>query len=206
MTVKDFMVAVIKGELAKNDILKFAKECEDRQDLCKELKFKAYAIENVIGTEIVGYTENGEPLYKRDFYNYCGANFKDAVNRLEATIGAIENMDITASSTKGVNGFIPDITLPTKLNTERGRKYLRKAIEAGIIIQTDIGYKKNGITKAQLAYLCRCIFGDASFPDAELSVLFGESRLGKANSQLLNNKEGNGKPKGFQDIDRLFEE
>ena len=40
--------------------------------------------------------------------------------------------------------------------------------------------------------------------EAELSRLFGESRLGKAASQLMDNKNNGGKPKGYDTIDKLF--
>ena len=36
--------------------------------------------------------------------------------------------------------------------------------------------------------------------------MFGENRLGKALGQLINNKTGNGKPKGYEVVDTLLKE
>jgi hypothetical protein len=39
----------------------------------------------------------------------------------------------------------------------------------------------------------------------EFNEMFGEERLGKARSQLADNKHGDGKPKGYEIIDSLFD-
>ena len=36
--------------------------------------------------------------------------------------------------------------------------------------------------------------------------MFGETRLGKALGQLINNKTGGGKPKGHEEVDILLNE
>lgn len=84
--------------------------------------------------------------------------------------------------------------------------YCRKAIEKGYLIKTDTGYMKTKeITKAQLAYfLGHFLKPDGTFPDKEYCVMFGESRLSKAADQLSINKNGDGKPRGYEVIDELM--
>lgn len=84
-----------------------------------------------------------------------------------------------------------------------------KAVSAGLLTKTKTGYKRNGITKAQLAYfLGRIHVPDAAgkdgrvFPETELNTLFGERRLGQTLRELLDNKTG--KPRGHGIIDTLF--
>lgn len=99
--------------------------------------------------------------------------------------------------------------LSTELVTNEVKKQFAKAIEAHIIEITPQGIRKKDISKAQLAYFLQKIYqpnpdNKVKFPDAELSRLFGESRLGKAASQLMDNKNNGGKPKGHNIIDKLF--
>jgi hypothetical protein len=103
------------------------------------------------------------------------------------------------------------VNLTKELDTNRTQKYIPKAITAGIIIKTDTGYKKIGISKAQLAYFLELIYcrdnegkdNGKDFPETSLNTIFGESRLGKARGQYINNKDG--KPKGYEIIERIFE-
>lgn len=97
--------------------------------------------------------------------------------------------------------------LPVELQTDEAIKRFDRAEKAGIIVRTATGYRKNNITKAQLAYLLQRIYqadtqSGAQFPDAELSNLFGDSRLGKAAGKLVDNNSG--KPRGYKIIDDLF--
>ncbi|MFC2531410.1 hypothetical protein [Segatella oris] len=99
--------------------------------------------------------------------------------------------------------------LPTELVTIEVKKQFAKAIQANIIEITPQGIRKKDISKAQLAYFLQKIYqpnpdNKVKFPDAELSRLFGENRLGKAASQLMDNKNNGGKPKGHNIIDKLF--
>lgn len=99
--------------------------------------------------------------------------------------------------------------LPVELQTDEAIKRFERAEKAGIIVRTATGYRKKGITKAQLAYFLQRIFqpdsqSGAQFPDAELSKLFEENRLGKAAAQLIDNKNDGGKPRGYKIIDNLF--
>ena len=97
--------------------------------------------------------------------------------------------------------------LPVELQTDEAIKRFKRAEKAGLIVRTATGYRKKGITKAQLAYFLQRIYqpdsqNGAQFPDAELSKLFGENRLGKAAGKLVDNKSG--KPRGYKIIDDLF--
>lgn len=97
--------------------------------------------------------------------------------------------------------------LPVELQSDEAIKRFERAEKAGIIVRTATGYRKNNITKAQLAYFLQRIYqadtqSGAQFPDAELSNLFGDSRLGKAAGKLVDNNSG--KPRGYKIIDDLF--
>lgn len=106
-----------------------------------------------------------------------------------------------------------NLVLPTELNTDRAKKYFSLAIKEGTISYSNGVYKSNFRTKALLAYFLELVFcyndngcdNRADFPDKALNILFGESRLGKARTQLTNNKNGGGKPKGYEIVDRLFQ-
>lgn len=85
--------------------------------------------------------------------------------------------------------------------------YCQKAIEKGYLEKTETGYKRVNLSKAQLAYFLDHFRNhDGTFPDKKYSILFNESRLGKASSQLADNKNGDGKPMGYEVIDELFTE
>ncbi len=99
--------------------------------------------------------------------------------------------------------------LPTELVTNEVKKLFDKAIQANIIEITPQGIRRKNISKAQLAYFLQKIYqpnpdNKVNFPDTELSIFFGESRLGKAASRLMDNKNNGGKPKGYDIIDKLF--
>lgn len=85
--------------------------------------------------------------------------------------------------------------------------YCQKAVGLGYLKKTTAGYQKVTWTKAQLVYfLSHFLNSDNTFPDKEYSVMFGESRLSKSLSQLMDNKNGDGKPKGYEKIDELLQE
>lgn len=99
--------------------------------------------------------------------------------------------------------------LPTELVTNEVKKRFDKAIQANIIEITPQGIRRKKISKAQLAYFLQKIYqptpdNKVNFPDTELSIFFGESRLGRAASRLMDNKNNGGKPKGYDIIDKLF--
>ena len=82
----------------------------------------------------------------------------------------------------------------------------------GYLERTNTGYKSKFKTKVLLAYFLELVFcrGDNNkdnhmkFPDTALSELFQENRLGKARGQTKGNKNGDGKPKGFEIVDEIF--
>lgn len=94
-----------------------------------------------------------------------------------------------------------------ELDTKRARQYFPIAIEHDIIEKTQTGYrKKNGITKAMIAYFLQLVYVPGNvgqFPDSAASLLFGENRLSKEISRFPDLK--NNKPRGYQKIDKLFE-
>jgi hypothetical protein len=100
--------------------------------------------------------------------------------------------------------------LPPELNTERAQRYFGKAISGGLIQRTAQGYTWVKGRDSMLAYFAQRVFCENSdgsdngraFPESALNKLFNKSRLGKARSQLANNKSG--KPVGYGTIDALF--
>ena len=110
--------------------------------------------------------------------------------------------DLYTASTKE-NAF----TLPVELDTPRARKYIGLAIEKGFIASTD-SILKWKLSKARLAYFLFRVFckddegkdNGLKFPESALNKLFGEDRLGKARTQLVNNIK-----QGYEDIDSLFD-
>lgn len=85
--------------------------------------------------------------------------------------------------------------------------YCNIAVRMGYLEKTATGYKRNKgmMSKAQLAYfLGRFLNQDETFPESKYNNMFGENRLGKALSQLADNKNGDGKPRGYEIIDELL--
>ncbi len=93
--------------------------------------------------------------------------------------------------------------LPNNLKGDEAVNIFQRAIDAGMIEQTATGLKWNG-TKATLAYFMGHFLVCGAFPDKEYSRLFEESRLGQALYRLCYNKNGGGKPRGYEKIDLLF--
>lgn len=102
------------------------------------------------------------------------------------------------------------LNLPTPLNTDRARKYFAKAEEMGYLERTGTGYKSNFKTKVLLAYFLELVFcrddnnknNCMNFPETALNELFQKKRLGQARGQIYNND--NGKPKGYEIVDEIF--
>ena len=87
------------------------------------------------------------------------------------------------------------------------RYYCDKLVEKGCLVKKGTGYKRveGKMTKAQLAYMLGYFLkSDNTFPEKKYDEMFCESRLSKANTQLVNNKHGDGKPRGHEIIDELL--
>ena len=85
--------------------------------------------------------------------------------------------------------------------------YCQRAIEKGYLVKADGGYKRATWSKALLAYFLKHFLNtDGTFPDKEYCVMFGESRLSKAADQLSMNRNGDGKPRGYEKVDELLQE
>lgn len=103
------------------------------------------------------------------------------------------------------------LDLPDELNSDIAKTTFAKAITKGYIMQVDNGYRRQSISKAQLAYMLQRIYlPDATgadgkqFPETALNELFDEKRLGEALRKLADNKNTDGKPRGYKVIDELF--
>ena len=86
--------------------------------------------------------------------------------------------------------------------------YCQIAVKQGLLVKTETGYKRveGKMSKAQLAYLLgRFLKDDGTFPESKYNAMFGESRLGKELYQISGNKNGGGKPRGYEIIDELLQ-
>lgn len=109
------------------------------------------------------------------------------------------------------NEFLDIVQKTQSLNPEHQQKdlhyYCQKAIEKGYLVKADGGYRRATWSKAQLAYFLKHFLNtDGTFPDKKYGEMFGESRLSKAAEQLINNKNGGGKPRGYEQVDKLLQE
>lgn len=105
-------------------------------------------------------------------------------------------------------GYTPELQEQSEPQQKDLHYYCRKAIEKGYLSKVTDGYRRTKEwTKAQLAYFLKQFPNtDGTFPDKEYCVMFGESRLSKAADQLSINKNGDGKPRGYEIIDELLQE
>jgi len=84
--------------------------------------------------------------------------------------------------------------------------YCQKAIEKGYLVKDGEGYRRVKWSKAQLAYFLKHFpKANGDFNEECYDPMFRESRLSKAANQLMNNKNGDGKPKGYEIVDKLLE-
>ena len=95
--------------------------------------------------------------------------------------------------------------LPDGLRTDEAVNVFNKAIGAGLmeVCGDEFKWKRS---KALLAYFLGHFLVNGVFLDKEFSTLFNESRLSQAYYRLADNKHGGGKPRGYEEIDRLFEQ
>lgn len=86
--------------------------------------------------------------------------------------------------------------------------YCQIAVKQGLLEKTNAGYKRiaGKMSQAQLAYLLgRFLNDDGTFPETKYNMMFDENRLGKALYQISGNKNGGGKPRGYEIIDELLQ-
>ena len=144
-----------------------------------------------------------ETLYK-EFIQLIGGKEQTQKTSIQ------QNEQATAGHNSAPDALTQTLSvLPTELVTNEVKKLFDKAIQANIIEITPQGIRRKNISKAQLAYFLQKIYqpnpdNKVNFPDTELSLFFGESRLGRAASRLMDNKNNGGKPRGYDIIDKLF--
>lgn len=93
--------------------------------------------------------------------------------------------------------------LPDELNTERARKYFKRAVEAGYMTMTAQGAKWKNL-KAVLGYFVERIFcptNTEKLPEKAINNFFGIDRIGSAITALHNGKK---EQKWRAEIDKLF--
>lgn len=86
--------------------------------------------------------------------------------------------------------------------------YCQIAVKQGLLEKTETGYKRirGQMSQAQLAYfLGRFLNSDGTFPESKYNAMFDENRLGKALYQISGNRNGDGKPRGYEIIDNILQ-
>ena len=138
------------------------------------------------------------------WYNDIAPKTRESIAYCARSLHAVAMMDVTPIPTTST-------TIPTALDTPRAQKYILKAVEAGLAEHTATGMKWKGKTQMLLAYFCQRVWCETDegkdnrqpFPEKALNQFWGCSRLGKARTQYISNKNG-GKPGNFETIDKLF--
>lgn len=185
MLLKDFIEYIINGELANSEILEYIKNYADKQELRNRLVQEHFAIRTIGETEI-GITDDGKPLYKKDYFAYRNMPFDDVLYRLEKAVSFVdEEINGTKEQIQVEPHQIPIIT-----GTEQEIAIFAKAISKGYMVQNGNGYKWN-LTKSLCAYMCGRLYcgdwikedetdysrelikGYAQLPRKELKGLFG---------------------------------
>lgn len=116
-------------------------------------------------------------------------NTEEELSILGAVIGQ-ENVFLDNRQTASTE--VGKQTAPAEPSTERAKKYFAKAIEAGFMVKTDIGYKWTFGGNARLAYFLMCVYnpnGVGVTPFKNLENLFGVRGLAMATYQLNNAKK-----------------
>lgn len=85
--------------------------------------------------------------------------------------------------------------------------YCKKAVTNGYLEECGDGKytRTHRWSKALLAYFLEHFLENGRLPETKYNLMFNESRLGKALTQTKNNKHGDGKPRGFEKVDQLFQ-
>lgn len=115
---------------------------------------------------------------------------------------------INGTNEQSQPGTRPNEAKEPQQRTERERLYFDAAIKAGLMRETDTGYKwiyQDG-SKASLAYFLKKIYnpnGLGKTPYKEMESLFSVTRLDRATQQLLDAKNT---PKWREKIDKLFQD
>lgn len=187
MIVKEFIYKVADGSYTNNDIIEYATQKEDKMDLLWCLYFSDKAVEE----------STGKPQI----------NDQAQISRIDKAISLISlKFNISLFNEPTSNQF----NLPEELYCERSQALFNKAISDGLITIDGCKLKWNK-TKCLLAYFIKRVYLedddgkpiDIDLKEKIINQLFNESRLSKAVSQLVDNRDG--KPKrGSEIIDRLF--
>lgn len=181
------------------------------------------AIRRGIRTQIIGEADFYKEERETELLAYLDAEIKQADNSMlkmqqESTKVGAELFGISKTYVwnkerkKALINYKNDYKMQKQIEAKEPQQkdlcyYCQKGIDLGYWIKNENGYNRTEkITKAQLAYfLSHFKNEDGTFPDKKYSLMFNETRLGKSLSQLMDNKTGNGKPRGYSVIDNLLE-
>lgn len=134
-----------------------------------------------------------------DFHGFC-VEYSRELRQLKKYVINEHNLEI-------VKDWQSQNTKQYSITEKEGfKEFCKKFENHGYLIKQGNVYRRNKgkMTKAQFAYALGRIFYKP-FPDKELCEYFGETRLSKALSQLADNTH-DGKPKGYKEIDKIFNE
>lgn len=182
MLLTDFIECIINGELADSEILEYIKCYADKRELRNRLVQEHFVIRTIGETEI-GITDDGKPLYKKDYFAYRNMPFDDVLYRLEKAVSFVD---------EEINGTKEQIQVePNQKLNERAIKCFERAINEGWAEKTCYGYKWK-IEKIKLAYIVQEIYnpdGSGRIPYKALEAIFGINRLDASVTQLITAKK-----------------
>lgn len=186
MTDKEFIESVADGDITANDILK---HCDiDGYDI------------DILHSQMVVWCVMQEQEYSGRATTVADM---ERIAKVEKAIAYVDSLKSTATqATKTILG---------DAYTDEVEKRFNKAVKAGLMYFNGTTFKWEK-SKALLAYFIEKIFLPHAFntdgrklPESALNKLFGTDRIGKARTQLVNNTH-DGKPRGYKQIDELFED
>ena len=171
--------------------------------------------EDRIITDIIGYVERQVKLYGIDLCKYIPVLTKQVGDGMSLWARGIVDEDMLCNALANLVGVTDDSReqqpkeksladlLPEWLRTDEAMGVFQRAIDSGLMHQTSTGFQWHR-TKALLAYLMGHFLVNGVFPDTAYSNLFGVQRLGQAFYNISENTHGDGKPRGHEEIDKLF--
>lgn len=188
MFVREFIYKITTGELTKNDILAYAKGCEDIFDLNFEIICEAIRVE-AHGDRVISRSYDGSPSYAKDYCLYNGEEFGKVIKRLlmaKECVGSIiqQQRQQRLTTTTKSDDFIEPHQIPTIIGTEQEINVFTKAIEKRYMMQNGSGYKWN-LTKSLCAYMCGRLYCGDRIKEDDVDY---SRKLIKGNTQLPRNE------------------
>ena len=204
MMVNEFIEKVAGGEINSIDIRKFF---DGLSDLDKSDLLQGMFIES-LADGLSGHNNEEQRLADAtkmlcDVFGWCYESDKKKYIHKPKQEQPEQASDVQPAVTQSLN---PEPQQVAEEQIKDLHYYCQKAIEKGYLQKKDDGYRRTKEwTKAMLVYfLGHFLKTDGTFPDKEYCLMFGEIRLSKELSRLVDNKTGDGKPRGYEIVDELL--